>query len=539
MTQEVEESLKGLTCINTHKDLLKVVIGKCLVEHLDQNFVVNELDKAETAIKCRAILLTVCESSIYGRLKNRLASVKQTDKSYTELCTLCRNTRKPKESILMAREVEFSGATEFTSDVTPSLTHQEGEAEHQREFTATQSQTVWTSLNTPGSSLTEVQKEIPKGLKAQLLEIPSDAGDERKQKTKSGESDIENLTDQSDVDYRTQLMISSTNATICEYCHQIRLPFPDPAELDFKGPEEVLMNRDENPDLEEIPSEHPGFYLTELEINEAKAKLAKRIKISEVTMYMTSIEIGDKIVFTHSKTISYKLSSEYCSKQGWTLRPRIAVHSAYEDLSLYVPSAQSYKELKRRLEIVEKYYPNGQKFLTRFPDGTGNVFYPSGNIAIVISAFHQTQLVYIILQDMAWNAKFLGIFRSNGQGTCYLPNGLIWINVTPLCGSYFTEQGLTKKQWQWRDYYHHVHAPPYQSISLKLNSYINIRVISRDQIYTTFETKKRNVRFNMGAKLVLRDLEHFHAMSKVTREEKYLNKVNQKIHKILEQIQHL
>ncbi|XP_067895949.1 glutamate-rich protein 6-like isoform X2 [Heterodontus francisci] len=475
------------------------------------------------------------------------------------------------------RKAELSGTTEFTSDYPPSSSPHQEEVEHQRELSTVHTQTDWISWDTPATSATELQMELSEESKQDTtLDHFSDSetpriivGAERssssntditeRQESKHGESETEDVVaEQSESEPESDndsqhLMINTKNIILCEFCKQIRLPFPTPEALDSKGPEElfccnmswmlyqqILMGRAENPYYKEVSLKHHGFLMTNKELSEAKAKLLQRIKNPEVEMYMTSVVHGDKVIFTPPKTISYKLSSEYCRKQGWTLRAISAVFPKSEDFTLYIPSVQSYKEPKRPLGVVEKYYSSGQKFLTRFPDGTGNIFYPSGNIAMVISAFHQDQFVYLIFQDVDWNAKLLGVFRSNGHGTCYLPNGLIWINVTPLCGSYFTKQGLTKKRWLWRDYNYHVHAPPYHSIRLKLNSNISVRVISRNQIYTTFETRKRGVRFNMGAKLVLRDLEHFHALeSNITREEKYLKAVSQKIHRILQQMHDL
>ncbi|XP_067848640.1 glutamate-rich protein 6-like isoform X2 [Heptranchias perlo] len=551
-------------------------------EYADKEFSLDEplsADNSTVQISSEESRSTIEE--VINVLRNLTSSDAESETSFE--ASLSSDSLQASES-----ERKFSGGTGFATDDSPSPTLLKGEAANRREITTIQTQTVWISLDTPGSSLMELRMQIPEGLKeTQSLETFSDSAQkkiereesnieevgatqsdsekqkkiERKEsnieaeKTERGESNIEDVqAEQSDSDNDAQLlMVNTANITICEFCNQFRMPFPAPEQLDSKDPDElfccnlswelyqqILMNREANPDYEEVSSELHGFHATEEEIDQAKMHLAKRLKNLEVVMYMSSVVYGDKVIFTQMKTISYRLSSEYCKKQGWTLRPTSATSGKSEDLSLYVPSVQFYEEPKRTLEIVEKYYPSGQKFLTRFPDGTGNVFYPSGNIAILIAAFHQGQMVYIILQDMDWNAKILGVFRSTGHGTCYLPNGLIWINVTPLCGTYFTEQGLTKKRWLWRDYYYHVHAPPYRSIALKLNSYINIRVISRDQIYMTFETKKRSVRFNMGAKLLLRDLEHFHASeSGVTKEESYLLRVSDKIHRVLERIRQL
>ena len=44
---------------------------------------------------------------------------------------------------------------------------------------------------------------------------------------------------------------------------------------------------------------------------------------------------------------------------------------------LLIPYEIPFLLLSLQLGLVEKFYDNGQKFLTMFPDGTGNVLYPS------------------------------------------------------------------------------------------------------------------------------------------------------------------
>ncbi|XP_072371633.1 glutamate-rich protein 6-like [Scyliorhinus torazame] len=450
------------------------------------------------------------------------------------------------------KKYELSGAARFTSDYSQSLTTLQDGKEYQREVATVDTQTNWVSWNTPATSEMELRIVIPEIGEEEPQKTSTETEDESDDESKStiDESDFEDIVTKSSSeveDERQKITINTTNIVFCEFCSQIRLPLPTPNVLDTKGPEEcfccnmswmlyqqILKGRAENPEYMESETDQTRFTMTEEELGEAREKVAQRIRNTEVLMYMSYVVYGDKVTFTHLKTISYRLSSEYCRKQGWTLRPSLPVFVKSEDLSIFIPSAESYKEPKRPLGIVEKYYSDGQKFLTRFPDGTGNVFYPSGNIAILISAFHRGQFVYFIFQDMDWNAKFLGFFRSNGHGTCYLPNGLIRINVTPSNGFYFTEQGLNKKQWLWRDYHQHVHAPPYLTINLELNSQISVRLISREQIYTTFKTRKRGVRINMGAKLVRKDIEQFHILeSGATKEEKYLKRMSKKIQGLL------
>ncbi|XP_072900589.1 uncharacterized protein [Hemitrygon akajei] len=511
------------------------------------------------------------------------------------------------------RKDKLSDAKGFIGDNISPSTHPEGKKKDQNKMTTMDTQTVWVSLDTPGSSLTDLQMEVPEelkfrslGLKPLSLDVTMDSESEAHQKQfRSEESGIEDtevsgspfpvLSFQSVIrmvmqwmcressasvcrflppwqqyftgseaesglcdrmaciepDFQVAIVKSSSFAT-CEFCKQIRMPFPNAHQLETSSPVKLfccnmswelyqeILNQKENLDYEESDSDQDGFYPTELEVEEAMMKLAARIKNPEVRMYMTPVIHRDKVIFTSIRTISFRLSSEHCMKQGWTLKPPQAKTVTFEDLSQYVPSAPSFKEAERPRGIMERYYPDGSKFVTMFPDGTGTVFYPSGNIAMVISALRHKQLVYAIFEDLKWNAKMLGVFWSIGYGTCYLPSGQIWISITPRCGFYFTEQGLLRKQWLWRDCHHHVHAPPYNSISLQLNSNIGVQVVSRDKIYATFKMRKRSIRFNMGAKLVLRDLEQAgEAQSDGTEPESYVDEVKRKIHVLTDQMKRL
>ncbi|XP_072440720.1 uncharacterized protein [Chiloscyllium punctatum] len=449
------------------------------------------------------------------------------------------------------RRTELPSEAGFSSNASLSLQSLENAKSQQREMSAVNTQTFWISWNTPGHSEVELVKQSPEKVQVEeespeILSEP-EAVDVTAE-TPSEEPETEDHTTEAleSEDEPKQLTMNISDLKFCEFCNQISLPYPSQNILDSKLPEElfccniswmlyqqILKERAENANYVDVDSGKTKFLVTEEELSKAREKLSQRMKNTEVVMYMSSVIHGEKIIFCRLKTISYRLSSEYCKRQGWTLR-RSTITIKPEDLSLYVPRAQLYNEPKELLGFVEKYYLDGKKFITRFPDGTGNVFYPSGNIAIVILTFHPGQLEYLIFQDLDWNAKILGVFRSNGYGTCYLPNGLIWINLSPLNGLYFNKEGQTEKQWMWRDYNHHVHAPPYQSINLELNSNITIQVISREQIYTTFKAKNNSITFNMGANLELRDLEYFHKLgSNNIIEREYLKAMRQKIHNIL------
>lgn len=52
--------------------------------------------------------------------------------------------------------------------------------------------------------------------------------------------------------------------------------------------------------------------------------------------------------------------------------------------------------------------------------------YPSGKVAIIISAAEAAEFTYIILEDKDIAPSIKGIFTNKGHATCYHPNGIIW-----------------------------------------------------------------------------------------------------------------
>lgn len=49
--------------------------------------------------------------------------------------------------------------------------------------------------------------------------------------------------------------------------------------------------------------------------------------------------------------------------------------------------------------FVQRFYPDGRIFLTVFPDGTGNVWYPSKNVAVSILASEKIGKLIFILHE--------------------------------------------------------------------------------------------------------------------------------------------
>ncbi|BFZ06616.1 hypothetical protein BsWGS_09655 [Bradybaena similaris] len=204
------------------------------------------------------------------------------------------------------------------------------------------------------------------------------------------------------------------------------------------------------------------------------------------------------------KTINYQLSSQRCLEQGWTLRAPSPMVTDDAESEMFVleplhPAMIAAGKLQGR-PLVEKFYPNGSKFLTIFPDGTGNILYPSGRLAILISSIALGQNTYIV-QDDSDEPALLGVFGPTGYGCCCFANSKVRLTYDPLEGLELDYTGARKRVWNWKDQDTHVHAPPFQPIVFGMNNYLGVRFMAQENIALTFTGSKRSCRFNVGVKL--------------------------------------
>ncbi|KAM4046540.1 glutamate-rich protein 6B [Anomaloglossus baeobatrachus] len=223
-----------------------------------------------------------------------------------------------------------------------------------------------------------------------------------------------------------------------------------------------------------------------------------------------SLFLMEKISFTlasaNDTTTNYALSDNEFSDQA---------HNIDDDC--FIPVLDN-EFIKRPSETIKKRYSSGQNFCTLFPDGTGQVLYPSGNIAILIACSKPTQFIFIILEDAEKKPKIQAIFMSNGHAACYHLNGMLWTILNPWGGSYFDENGAQKKHWTWWDFSQHVHAPRFQPITCTLNSNIEVKVVKQDQVHLSFTKDKEKVTFNVGSKLLLKNTASTSSMMPSTSE---------------------
>ena len=74
---------------------------------------------------------------------------------------------------------------------------------------------------------------------------------------------------------------------------------------------------------------------------------------------------------------------------------------------------------------MQRFYKNGNQSLIIFPDGTGNAYYESGQLAVVISFVAHGMHIYTVLNDDAFNTKVLAVFDPFGNVLCNYPSGKI------------------------------------------------------------------------------------------------------------------
>ncbi|XP_005601292.1 glutamate-rich protein 6B isoform X1 [Equus przewalskii] len=143
-------------------------------------------------------------------------------------------------------------------------------------------------------------------------------------------------------------------------------------------------------------------------------------------------------------------------------------------------------------------YPSEKVFQILFPDGSGQIYYPSGNLAMLVLSTKETVFTYIILEDS--KEKYVrALVSSSGHATFYDENREIRLNLSQtLC--YYFPQNKRQLAWNWWDLGLHVHAPPFRSISLKINRYIKVQIRSQEKIIFHFIYPKKHVCLNLGTK---------------------------------------
>ncbi|XP_061493013.1 glutamate-rich protein 6 isoform X4 [Rhineura floridana] len=254
---------------------------------------------------------------------------------------------------------------------------------------------------------------------------------------------------------------------------------------------------------------------SEVERQQARERARQRMKARQMAQqyaYMaTEPERG--IIPTHAfeynkqlSTISYCLSEMEPSSMGWT---KIPPHEMEEERSrsqdmTYRVSCCDFTIAGGKLlknQFLQQYYKNGVKFLTIFPDGTAQIFYPSGNLAVIIVRKNEDMgYICIVQEDKLENAEIQAVFDSCGKGTCYHPNGNVWINITIRGGHYSDQAGNKVKTWIWPNNLQNCIARvTFKPVFLSLNQNVGVRIHGQERIVISFLAMGKQAKINIGA----------------------------------------
>ncbi|KAM5163905.1 glutamate-rich protein 6 isoform 2-T2 [Mantella aurantiaca] len=303
---------------------------------------------------------------------------------------------------------------------------------------------------------------------------------------------------------------------LCKFCRNPLKPFPVESTLDYDFSEEVfccwqfrnmihyLLKEQnyllQNKEIELISVTPHEPYGSEIERRKAKEKTALRLrerhmaKVFEpaVTEPTSFPEFGRPL-----KTISYQLSNAPPEGNNWTIVPEEADSSTD---SIENELCDFTSEMMMPERFVEKYYRTGIKFLTMFPDGTAQIFYPSGNLAIIVVQSKVKETICIVQEDKDHKAEILAIFGSSGKATCYHPNGIVWLNINPVGGQYLDSAGRRVRRWHWKNSDSKQPCAQFKPIFLSLNLQVGVRIIEQDKIHVSFLAMGKQAKFSVGRK---------------------------------------
>ncbi|XP_040911124.1 glutamate-rich protein 6 [Toxotes jaculatrix] len=148
-------------------------------------------------------------------------------------------------------------------------------------------------------------------------------------------------------------------------------------------------------------------------------------------------------------------------------------------------------------EFLHKYYSSGMKFLTLFPDGSAQVFYPSGLLALIVVVTEENGRVCVVYDDSnAPSQPIRAVFQSDGRATCYHSNGNIWLSLNRSGGQRLDEAGARVRRWNWGL---SLTPTPLHPVFLSLNKTVGVRVLGKEQVFVSFLAQGQQAKFSVGA----------------------------------------
>ncbi|XP_053455854.1 glutamate-rich protein 6 [Nycticebus coucang] len=268
--------------------------------------------------------------------------------------------------------------------------------------------------------------------------------------------------------------------------------------------DEVKKQKSSKPEL--ISIRPHAAHGSEAERLKAKEKALRRKQERQMARHFTIIP-NEQPTFPeedpkHFKTITYQLSMDIPEKQPSNdILADFQLNNSHMSI-ICCDSRRACGKIVRN-ELVEKHYKNGSKFLTSFPDGTMQIFYPSGNLAIIRVPNKKTGFTCIIQEDTSTNPTILALLDSSGRSSCYHHNGNVWVYINIVGGQYSDQAGNRIRAWNWSASITSSPFVSFKPVFLALNHYIGVRILEQDKISITFLAMGQQARISVGTKVKL------------------------------------
>ncbi|XP_078060111.1 glutamate-rich protein 6 [Mustelus asterias] len=236
--------------------------------------------------------------------------------------------------------------------------------------------------------------------------------------------------------------VVSVGFDLCQFCGKNLKPLPTPKQLSTEVYEklfcckqyqdlfEFLMREEEltrlKTSLEMIDISPHLPFSSLIEREQAKEKAAMRLRDREMEKMMKKTKENQHRLSAGPKkltTITFHLST---SLDFVTLKETHVDDGDWDNILTEAGDDIFSWNKDLPSSFMVKYYKNGNKFLTAFPDGMAQIFYPSGNLAVQIFTDQQKKICCIVQEDRADEPAIRAVFTSYGRCTCYHPNGVVW-----------------------------------------------------------------------------------------------------------------
>ncbi|XP_072200772.1 glutamate-rich protein 6 [Excalfactoria chinensis] len=306
----------------------------------------------------------------------------------------------------------------------------------------------------------------------------------------------------------------------CEYCGSVLRPFPSFEDI-CPPPQKFCCKR--NRDLYEFiineRKKHESAGSGPISVDSHKphgSKAERHLAKERAYQRQQERQMARQLAFLEAEptpvaecpaqlgTISYLLSQEPPSPTGWTLMPGKRAAEPEEEPISYSITCCDFTVMGGRVaknELLEKYYRHGGKFLTMLPDGTAQLFYPSGNLAVIVVR-EKKRFVCIVQEDKASNSEIQAVFASNGRSTCYHPHGTVWITMNTAGGQCLDRAGNRVRRWMWPSSTASLGpCAPLSPTFLSLNQHVGVRIMGQDKITVSFLAMGQQAKFNVGTKV--------------------------------------